>query len=55
MKRYISMYGHCSQPPREHPVLEAISLQDTASPDAARKHARLCVPCVPVQGMQSYG
>jgi len=55
MEHYISIYGHCSQPPREHPVLEALPLQDASSPYAERKHVRLCGPCLPLQGMQCYG
>jgi len=55
MAHDISIYGHCSQPRREHPVLEVLPLQDASSPDAERTHARLCVPCLPVQGMQWYG
>lgn len=32
MERYICIHGHFYQPPRENPWLEAVELQDTASP-----------------------
>src|ERR1700746_883382 len=30
--KYVCVHGHCSQPPRETPSLEAIELQDSAYP-----------------------
>ncbi len=32
MERYVCIHGHFYQPPRENPWLEAIQLQDSASP-----------------------
>ncbi len=32
MKKYICVHGHFYQPPRENPWLEAVELQDSASP-----------------------
>ena len=32
MKRFICIHGHFYQPPRENPWLEAVELQDSASP-----------------------
>ncbi len=32
MERYVCIHGHCYQPPRENPWLEAIELQDSAYP-----------------------
>ena len=32
MEKYICIHGHFYQPPRENPWLEAVELQDSASP-----------------------
>src|SRR5262245_5584753 len=32
LPRYVCIHGHCYQPPRENPWLEAVEVQDSAKP-----------------------